>query len=273
MAEPKYLLAKYIPDPYRMEPRNIGVILWASGGLASRFLSADAAAFVGDAENYQRWVDYWTAACNKQTLPLGRDRKEVSRRSPEILEAIAETQRGAFALHAAGAVFQQVRASGRDSAADYLFRKLVAIGDDTADGTEPTTRETLSRQCNAVFRDAGLLDRDEFHNGLQIELEAAGVRQPFRFDHAWKNGHLGALLQEVNLRRQPSTTNAAFLFEHAKKTAAARDAERYALIDSRAAADDDAAQARLSMLGKLCRVVDVANHEAAVEQVSSVLAL
>ena len=38
MNTPRYLLAKYIPDPLRMEPRNIGVVLWAEGNVAARFV-------------------------------------------------------------------------------------------------------------------------------------------------------------------------------------------------------------------------------------------
>ena len=37
MNTPRYLLAKYIPDHLRMEPRNIGVVLWAEGNVTARF--------------------------------------------------------------------------------------------------------------------------------------------------------------------------------------------------------------------------------------------
>ena len=56
---PKYLVAKYVSDPRRMEPRNIGVVLWASGRVAARFLESDEAEFVGDKKTYARWIDYW----------------------------------------------------------------------------------------------------------------------------------------------------------------------------------------------------------------------
>ena len=35
MNTPRDLLAKYIPDPLRMEPRNIGVVLWADGNVTA----------------------------------------------------------------------------------------------------------------------------------------------------------------------------------------------------------------------------------------------
>jgi hypothetical protein len=33
MKTPRYLIANYIPDLRRMEPRNIGVVLWALGAV------------------------------------------------------------------------------------------------------------------------------------------------------------------------------------------------------------------------------------------------
>ena len=35
MATPRFLIAKYAPDLRRMEPRNIGVIVWNEGTTAA----------------------------------------------------------------------------------------------------------------------------------------------------------------------------------------------------------------------------------------------
>lgn len=42
MNTPRYLIAKYIPDLRRMEPRNIGVIVWSPQGVAARFAAEKA---------------------------------------------------------------------------------------------------------------------------------------------------------------------------------------------------------------------------------------
>ena len=39
MNTPKYLIAKYIPDLNRMEPRNIGIVVWSPEGIEARFLA------------------------------------------------------------------------------------------------------------------------------------------------------------------------------------------------------------------------------------------
>ena len=42
MSTPRYLIAKYIPDLQRVEPQNIGVIVWAPGVAAARFAAEKA---------------------------------------------------------------------------------------------------------------------------------------------------------------------------------------------------------------------------------------
>ena len=56
----QYLVAKYVPDIRRMEPRNIGVFVWMPGAISARFLQPDAVVpFVNEPETYNRWVRFW----------------------------------------------------------------------------------------------------------------------------------------------------------------------------------------------------------------------
>lgn len=270
MPEPKYLLAKYVPDTLRMEPLNIGVILWASGSIACKFLPAESAPFNVDAAVYNRWIEYWIDICSRPVTKLNSG-EEVSRKSPLFLSALLESQRGAYRVYEAGTVLRQVAAEDREDAVASLFQTLVAVNDEESIARTP--RESLELRCNAIFQKAGLWDREEFISSAQLDLVTAGTSQPFKFDHIWKNGHLGALFQRVNLRMQPSTTNAAFLFEHAVRTPDAKDAKRFAMIDSSSTKTDDSTETRREMLSRLCRVVDVADQKLAVEAVSEVLSL
>ena len=36
---PNYLVAKYISDLHRMEPRNIGIIVWTRSAVSARFVA------------------------------------------------------------------------------------------------------------------------------------------------------------------------------------------------------------------------------------------
>src|SRR4051794_16117996 len=126
MDAPTYLLAKYAPDVHRMEPRNIGVILWASSGVAYKFLPTDEANFVGDTAMYERWVSFWSEQCGKTSLATKRG-IVVKRRSIEFLNALIDTQAGNYFLYRGGFIADHVPAGDRDNAADYLYRTLVAI--------------------------------------------------------------------------------------------------------------------------------------------------
>ncbi len=58
MSNPTWLLAKYMPDLARKEPRNVGVILFLGSEKVSRFLPA-AEARLRVPENYGHWLEYW----------------------------------------------------------------------------------------------------------------------------------------------------------------------------------------------------------------------
>ena len=58
----RFLLAKHVPDLRRMEPRNIGVIVWAHGHVRARFAGDPGSSKPKDAgpnSSYQEWVTYW----------------------------------------------------------------------------------------------------------------------------------------------------------------------------------------------------------------------
>ena len=88
MNTPRYLLAKYIPDPLRMEPRNIGVVLWAEGNVAARFVGESDSPDSGsrlprrlglpDRQVYKKWVQYWREQMERPSLTRGADGLTVS---------------------------------------------------------------------------------------------------------------------------------------------------------------------------------------------------
>jgi hypothetical protein len=123
---PRYTIAKYIPDVFRNEPRNIGVLLWTPDGTAARFLGekpdtpgeVDEAAvpkFVSSAHAYKEWVRYWRRELSKVMTgaddPFGRMR---------------DTGPGNFRLADDGYLTLPVPADELPAALDHLFATLVA---------------------------------------------------------------------------------------------------------------------------------------------------
>jgi len=259
----RYLVAKFVSDPARMEPRNIGVIVWAAGGLACRFGSPSEMRFVDDAAIYQRWVNYWTACCQKKEMP-GADGTTVPRRSAEILATIRATQDGNYLLHEGGYFLESIPAGERQDAADYLYSRLVVDPRRAHDISEE--RDTLKDRCDAVLQSSGITEREDFTPNCPIQLTVEGINQEFRFDYALNNGKPLALLQRVNLRTQPSTTTAAFLFECARETARTKRALRFALIDGAEAQTEPLQEGRQKMLRKFCDVIDLSNQGVSIDR-------
>lgn len=120
---PIYMVFKYIPDMVRMEPRNIGVLLWHKGALGAKFLEK-APAFVESESAYAQWLDYWVKCVHSQELAspmLGGEPVPVT--SPKFLEVMQEASRGNFYLAYGGEVLDEV--GDHADALDYLFKQIV----------------------------------------------------------------------------------------------------------------------------------------------------
>ena len=95
MIPARFLIAKYIEDMRRLEPRNIGVIVWQDGMLAGRFAGEAGGQIKAprlitkDLRNgYLKVVQSWKLQFDKPHLSIGRGRGEVARSAPEFLSAI-----------------------------------------------------------------------------------------------------------------------------------------------------------------------------------------
>lgn len=247
---PTYLVAKYIPDPLRMEPRNVGVVLLAGGSVSPRFSRPEEIDFIDDLERYSDWVNYWQELCERLSV----------RPVEDVIAELTNEKQAAFRFYKAGYIDAPVKAKEVHEALDYLFETLVSS--EPVTGASQVDGSTFAQKCEAVLKDAGLINDPSFLSDRMITLSAAGIEQDFKFDYVLDSGEVEALMQRVRLQNQPSTTNAAFLFEHATGTKQVSRAERIALVD--ASVSVEASVARLQMLKRMCRTVDVSDHDAAV---------
>ena len=106
----RYILAKYVPDLARMEPRNIGVIVWSKGKFCARFLDkTDIGAIqVNDRDTYERWVVYWSRLVTADAIRPRRGRP-VSAADPTSIDALLSTQKGNYILVDSGEMLEQLR--------------------------------------------------------------------------------------------------------------------------------------------------------------------
>jgi hypothetical protein len=134
---PRFLIAKYVPDVFRNEPRNIGVVLWSPDGVAARFAGerADAPGEINDADvppfvvspvAYKQWVRYWRRELSSECVRPTAGGPPVGRSAPEYLDALRETGPGNYLLTDGGRFAEPVPAVELPQAVDYLFERYVA---------------------------------------------------------------------------------------------------------------------------------------------------
>ena len=190
-----YLIAKYVPDVFRNEPRNIGVIVWSEFEVAARFFAADESGnvdkrrvpdFVDAKDIYKQWVKFWHAEIEKPKIEfIGRTR-QAERSSPEFIEALQTTARGNYFLQDAGVVLEEVRRDNLRKVLDQLFHSLVASLE--AEEKEDSS-EILVEACDSVISSSKLARSKNFRRGQLYTCELApGIVETFEFDFAYGNG-------------------------------------------------------------------------------------
>jgi hypothetical protein len=136
MKTTKYLLAKYIPDVHRFEPRNIGVIVWSAVGAEARFLAEfpdrpgevdgrSVPAFVTSASAYKQWIGYWRKLLSEKDMITISGNHDIVRSSVEFPHALEQTSHGNFVIVEGGELLDEISEDELPTAANQLFATLV----------------------------------------------------------------------------------------------------------------------------------------------------
>lgn len=256
---PRYLVAKYVSDLGRMEPRNIGLFLWWKGSITMRFLEREeAASFIDDEETYMRWLEFWKTRVSGDSVAPTRG-KPIAKNDPQCLEALLSTQKGQYLLVDAGELLDPIRKRDAAAAVDYLFSEIVAMPQET----KGTSREPKLRQlCDRLFEKSGLASRGDFRQRYPLEISVFGGVREFRFSYGIGNGTPSAVFQNVRLSTETSVNSAALMLHEVTDKALLDRRNCGALIRGSDIISDAAEQGR-NWLSKICEVVDVEAPDAA----------
>lgn len=133
-----FLVAKYVADVRRMEPRNIGIVLWVRGRVGYRFLPTKDATFIDDKTTYERWVEYWTLEIEQPVIRDYKARQDYPKTKPEFLDGLRTKTKPSYLLYDGGEVIDKVPMKELAAAVDYLFGELVAVA-------QPRRKTKMSR--------------------------------------------------------------------------------------------------------------------------------
>jgi hypothetical protein len=268
----KYLLAKYIPDLHRFEPRNVGVIVWSPLGIEARFVAeypnrpgeVDGRSipnFVTSPSAYKQWIRYWRDAISGTTIrPLGGG-DVVASSSPGFIEALQQTARGNFVVVDAGSVLDEVGEEELPIVADQLFAQLVE-----ANAPEESRDVGFDELCDSLLTRANLKQHKNFHDRYPVKCVIRGIEEEFFLSHAVANGTLERAYQRFPIPKRKSLIQknrdaTAWMFESILTNHLLTADKNVLLVD---ATPEQASQVEvektLRLLGSMSRVVNIHNE-------------
>jgi peptidyl-tRNA hydrolase len=198
---PRYLVAKYISDLQRMEPKNIGVIVWMPGSVSARFLAEKPGSpgeidgrsvptFVTSTAAYKQWVDFWRSELMGKVIPR--------RQSQNWFDSLKQTSSGNFCLVDGGFILDAIEDAHLRQVTNDLYFRLVEPGP-----ADEVRDPALDQVTDDLIKRLRLRENTEFHSRFEVRCEIApNIFERFEFSHAYKNGSLKRLYQRVPLARK-----------------------------------------------------------------------
>lgn len=213
----RFLVAKYVEDVSRMEPRNIGVILCAAGRTEGRFLDKSSVPFIKDKRLFQRWVDFWMDQIGSDGIRM-RDGILVRPSEPEFVQALLETQRGNYMLYDTGVIPDPLKKTEVPGAIDTLFAKLVQLQSAKRSHESSGERQGLARVCREIFEGAGISERKDFATKQPVICKVGGGNREFLPHYALlRRGKPLTVWHRVDVSSVRDVDSAAFMFEKLHK--------------------------------------------------------
>lgn len=223
MGNARYLVAKYVPDVFRNEPVNIGVLTWIDGKVAFKFLGQRADGSINgkaqgvtgrikSVQNYKQWVENWVARLKEDKIQT-RAHGTVLHESPDFLTALATYGYGNYLLEPGGELLDDALPSEVDDVTEYLFSTLVGTPEEKEQYKSP------DEVRDGLIRDANVQMDERVKTDWPVPLQLRGKTIKPKFNLYIGNGTPELLAQMVPLTSHPravqnSARAAEFLFDH-----------------------------------------------------------
>lgn len=203
MAGARYLVAKYVPNLQRMEPRNVGVIVWSPHGLSARFAAErvdapgeidgrKARSYVNSLNTYRQWVQFWRAELQNEAIEPISGGKAVHKESRDFLDVLKESSKGSYSLADGGLLLDSVDSDELPDVTDQLFYELVSSVSEEESHT-PSVKEI----CGDLIRSTNLERSPYFLSDYIVRYD--GGRRSHEFHYALANGKPEYLYRRVGL--------------------------------------------------------------------------
>ncbi len=217
----RFLLAKFVPDLRRMEPRNIGVVVWSEEAVVCRF-AGESEDGVRPPANlhvspnaYRQWVDYWRLWIMRDKIK-GDDGVEVKRSEARFLDVLKQKSREQFMLIDGGLLMKNVGSNDLPELLNELFEELVGTGKPpTKLDAHAESAQRLHNAAKKAMKEAALDRRPDFHSSFDwfCPVGKTKTKQHFHFDWALHGRRPKMLMSRLLLWNQSDVESLAFKFE------------------------------------------------------------
>ncbi len=287
MSGVRYILAKHVPDVFRKEPKNIGVIVWSESGVASQFWGVDSHGvvdgrlippFVNSASAYEQWIGFWMKELSGQKAEFIGSGKFASVTSPEFINALQSGNSDNFFLQESGVVLEDVENSKLPEVANELFQSLVT----SQEIDEPDTSALVKTECEKIVRSTRLSNNRHFEKGKTVypTTRVGNIEKILKLDfsYTYGNGSVKWLGQQVALKRYPSqlakeVQSVCYKFEHVIDNFISRENAAtfiYPMDDQIADSNVKDAISLLSAYSKVIDLHDITSAKTEFERVAAI---
>ncbi len=178
----EWLVAKYMPDLRRREPRNVGIVAFVNGEVRLRFKGEQPdgsvesrPAGINEPEAYRAWVDYWHHLA--ATTPTTED--WFHRRGFDN-----------YWLERGGRLLSDEEVDPSEFV-NQLYAELV----DSASHDDHDWK--LADRVDVLIREANLPGNENFHTPFKIQAEVTG--ETYTYPYAYVNGHRAVAARITNI--------------------------------------------------------------------------
>lgn len=173
----KIYLAKYVPDPARWEPRNVGVVIRDESGSAARFIGETPTGAIdgrqvrhvigAPADAYREWVRFW-----RSSIVAGDDPMELITRSGSDF----------FMAEAGETLLEGAPRTLTEKVQDY-FNRLVQADQAPAEAE-------LRHEVEQLLTTSGVASHVEIKRDVVLPSKDVRGEEQIKFPYGFQNGTL-----------------------------------------------------------------------------------
>jgi hypothetical protein len=251
-----WYVVKYVPDVFRNEPRNVGVVVTREGRGEARFIAEDGGRIdgrrvqgaVSSVKAFKAWVEFLRYHLEAGTFESQLDKLSLRSRANYYVEK-------------RGVLLDEVPDERLHELVENLFRDVVRDQRDK----QPASLDELANRL--LFKQLALPPGKKIEKGVRYRIDIRGVTRELNFDYRYDNGKT-TILEKISLADKDPNIGARvndllYRIEHVMESKQVTNF--VALYDMGAGTPEGRADQHLRAIERYSYTVNMRKHDAAEE--------